>query len=369
MPSTPSVAPAGSTPRLTGSRSSRRACSTWRRPLPATWPTMLSTATPPTTDAARIRKPRRGRRWLEAALQQRRGQQPQDHDPGDQPDHDRQRRRRCRGWAGGAPRRGRSRPARRTPGRARAGGRCTQVAAYAQMPRRTTAVPPRSSGLSRLPTTWIRKCGDRAGRQVAHRGGDRLDGTGLGAQRGGRRPGSGRRRTRRRRRPASASTARDGPDRGGAGAARAVVGAGGASLVPSVADSGASSVLLTSALTPPSSLIRSTREPPTGHDRGRGASHRYRHGRPSPRTRAFVAGGRTGLARRGARSRGPLRRRRGAARDLRRPALGGVPGRPGQQLRYVGAAVGRAARATTCSPRRCAGCARRAGRSPTWPAS
>ena len=60
----------------------------------------------------------------------------------------------------------------------------------------------------------------------------------------------------------------------------------------------------------------------SGHDRPREPAHRHRHRRPSPGTRSFDAGGRTGLARRGGRSRGSLRRRRRAARDLRRAALG-----------------------------------------------
>ena len=55
---------------------------------------------------------------------------------------------------------------------------------------------------------------------------------------------------------------------------------------------------------------------------------------------SFDADGRTGLARGGRGSRGPLRRRRGAARRLRRAALGGRPRRPRQQLRYVGTASG-----------------------------
>ena len=84
-----------------------------------------------------------------------------------------------------------------------------------------------------------------------------------------------------------------------------------------------------------------TADPATGHDRPREPAHRHRHGRPPPRTRSFDAGGRTGLAGGGSRSRGPLRRRRRAARRLRRAALRGGARRPRQQLRYVGAAVGR----------------------------
>ena len=60
---------------------------------------------------------------------------------------------------------------------------------------------------------------------------------------------------------------------------------------------------------------------------------------------------------------GPLRRRRRAARDLRRAALRGGSGRPRQQLRHLRARSGPAPPGTPCSPRRCAASAPPAGRS------
>ena len=108
-------------------------------------------------------------------------------------------------------------------------------------------------------------------------------------------------------------------------------------------------------------MMRRVSEPGTEQPAPRGAGRR----RAPVRRRRTPAPGRAGLAGRAAGARGPLGRRRRRARALRRAALGGRPGRPRLELRYVGARSGRAPRAPQCSRRPPGGCARRASASAT----
>ena len=165
MPGTPVSAPTGTSPCRTGRRSSRRACSTLRRPLPASRPPMASTATTPTTQPDRIRKSRRRRSGVSSA-----GTSPssggvitrrvtiQVTSPII--------RARPEPMPGCGSRRMASRPSTANAKNTRSGSSgCRRIreAAYAQIPSTTTAVPPIRRGLSRDPTRWTRKTASAPG--------------------------------------------------------------------------------------------------------------------------------------------------------------------------------------------------------------
>ena len=365
--------PAGPSPRLTGSRSSRRACSTWRRPLPATRAATVSTATP----ADDHRRRGSGRRGAAVSVSPPRGGcsssgavstrsvtiqviSPTISD-------ERRRDARVRESQHGEQRRSPVSTKKTTSGTS--GKRRIQVAAYPQMPSTTTRrCRPAAAACPPTSTRWTRKIAIGPG--VKSRTAAPTASTGLDSARRAiaaawlsARPAA----------PATTPGEREPPARdrvhGCAEAPRVA-------LAATVRSGSRTSDRPRPSPGSPLHRGASGQLPPprpdaldSGHDRAREPAHRHRHGRPPPRTRSFDAGGRTGLARGGT----SVPRATPTATSCCTPSATRCSPRRAWATSAATSVrrtrSGPAPPATTCSPRRCAGSVPPAGRWATSPAS